>query len=136
MPVKRYKGAKAKCDKLFSEIVRSLGECEAAGYAPGPCSSQLQCMHIISRRFSATRTDLRNAFSGCAAHHRFYTDHPREFSRFITETWAQEYYEHVFRKAQGLGKVDWDVELERLKELKKLITSGELTLDRAREREA
>lgn len=135
MPVKRFKGAKAKADKLFSEIVRSIGECEAAGYAPGPCSNQLQCMHIISRRYSATRTDLRNAFSGCASHHRYYTDHPREFSKFISETWAQEYYDHVYRKSQGLGKVDWIEEAERLKELKKQLDSGELTLDRAREKE-
>lgn len=130
MPVKRFKGAKAKCDKLFSEIIRSIGECEAAGYAPGPCSSQLQCMHIISRRFSNTRTDLRNAFSGCAAHHRYYTDHPREFSKFITETWAQDYYDQVYQKSQGLGKVDWDEEYERLKTIKKRLETE--TLDSLR----
>lgn len=134
MAVKRFKGAKAKCDKLFSEIIRSIGECEAAGYAPGACSTQLQCMHIISRRYSATRTDLRNAFAGCASHHRYYTDHPREFSRFITETWAQDYYDEVYRKSQGLGKVDWDEELVRLKSVKQLLDNG-LTLDRAREME-
>lgn len=126
MAVKRFKGAKAKCDKLFSEIIRSIGECEAAGYAPGGCSQQLQCMHIISRRYSATRTDLRNAFSGCAAHHRYYTDHPREFSRFITETWAQDYYDAVLEKCHGLGKVDWDDEYERLKEIKKRLANESL----------
>lgn len=134
MAVKRFKGAKAKCDKLFSEIIRSLGECEAAGYAPGPCSSQQQCMHIISRRFSATRTDLRNAFDGCAAHHRYYTDHPREFSRFISDTWAQEYYDQIYAKSQGLGKVNWDEELIRLKEIKQLLNDG-YTLDQLREKE-
>lgn len=134
MPVKRYKDAKAKCDKLFSEIIRSIGECEAAGYAPGACSNQLQCMHIISRRFSNTRTDLRNAFSGCAAHHRYYTDQPREFSRFITQTWAQEYYDHIYRKSQEVGKVNWDDEYERLKEIKKQLDSG-VTLDMLREQE-
>lgn len=131
MTVKRFKGAKAKCDKLFSEIIRSLGECEAAGYAPGACSQQLQCMHIISRRFSNTRTDLRNAFSGCAAHHRFYTDHPREFSRFITDTWAQEYYDQVYAKSQAFRKVNWDDELERLREIKKQLDNG-VSLDMLR----
>lgn len=134
MAVKRFKGAKAKCDVLFSQIIRSIGECEAAGYAPGQCSQQLQCMHIISRRFSNTRTDLRNAFSGCAAHHRFYTDHPREFSKFITETWAQVYYEHIYRKSQEVGKIDWDDELERLKEIKKQLDNG-TSLDVLREME-
>lgn len=132
MAVKRFKGAKAKCDKLFSEIIRSLGECEAAGYAPGQCSPQLQCMHIISRRFSNTRTDLRNAFCGCAAHHRYYTDQPREFSKFITETWAQEYYDHIHRKSQEYAKVDWDDELTRLQEIKQQLKSG-VSLDTLRE---
>lgn len=135
MPVKRFKGAKSKCDKLFSEIIRSIGECEAAGYAPGACSNQLQCMHIISRRFSNTRTDLRNAFSGCAAHHRYYTDQPREFSRFITQTWAQEYYKHIYRKSQEVGKVNWDDEYIRLKDIKKQLDSG-VSLDMLREQEA
>lgn len=31
MAVKRYKGAKAKADKLFSEIIRSIGYCENCG---------------------------------------------------------------------------------------------------------
>lgn len=116
MAVKRFKGAKAKCDKLFSEIIRSVGECEASML--GNCSSQLQCMHIISRRYSNTRTDLRNAFSGCAAHHRFFTDNPREFSKFITQTWAQEYYDHVYQKSQEYRKVNWDDEYLRLKDIK------------------
>lgn len=131
MPIKRFKGAKAKCDTLFSQIIRSINECENC-YK----TEHLQCAHIISRRYSNTRTDLRNAFSLCAGCHRYYTDHPREFSRFITKTWAQEYYDHVFRKSQDSTKMDWDKELLRLKDIKRLVDSGEKTLDLLREDEA
>jgi hypothetical protein len=124
MAVKRFKGAKAKADKLFSEIIRSIGECENC-YS----TEWLQCAHIISRRYSNTRTDLRNAFCLCAKCHRKYTDHPREFSKFITDTWAQEYYEDIYRKSQEVGKINWDDEAERLKGIKKLLDQEQTTLD-------
>lgn len=130
MPVKRFKGAKAKCDKIFSQIIRSIGECEKCYKI-----EYLQCAHIISRRYSNTRTDLRNAFSLCAGCHRYFTDHPREFSRFITQTWAQEYYDHIYKKSQEVGKVNWDEEYERLKQIKKWLDNNEMTLDLIREQE-
>jgi hypothetical protein len=132
--MKRATGAKAKADKLFSEVIRSVGYCEAQNYGDMKCSPQLQCMHIISRRFNATRCDTRNAFSGCAAHHRFFTDHPREFSRFITSTWAQEYYDIVYQNSRNLslGKlVDWVERVAFLTDIKE----GRLTLNEARKLE-
>ena len=134
MAVKRAKGAKAKADKLFSEVIRSVGYCEADGYDDVRCSPQLQCMHIISRRFNATRCDTRNAFSGCAAHHRFFTDHPREFSKFITTTWAQKYYDEVYQNSRNssLGKqVDWDERVAFLTDIKE----QRITLEEARKME-
>lgn len=131
MAVKSYKGLKAKSDKLFSEIIRSTGYCEAETYTDVKCSSQLQTMHINSRRFNATRCDTRNAFSGCAAHHRFFTDHPREFSHFITTTWAQKHYDDMFRKSRTATKVDWQERVDFLLRIK----SGEITLQEARELE-
>jgi hypothetical protein len=128
--MKRYKGAKGKCDTLFSQIIRSVNECEK-------CYSidWLQCAHIISRRYSNTRTDLRNAYCLCAKCHRFFTDHPREFSKFITGTWAQDYYEDIYRKSQEVGKIDWDAEVDRLKEIKRSLDKEETTLDKLREKE-
>jgi hypothetical protein len=134
MAIKTYKGLKAKADKLFSEVIRSTGYCEAQGFDGVQCSNQLQTMHIISRRFNATRCDTRNAFSGCAAHHRFYTDHPRQFSRFITETWAQEYYDHVYGKSRDPSagkKVEWEERIDFLTRIK----SNEITLQQARDQE-
>jgi hypothetical protein len=130
MAVRRYKGLKSKADKLFSEIIRSVGYCEAEGL--GKCSYQLQCAHIISRRYNAVRTDTRNAFSLCAGHHRHYTDHPREFSRFITGTWANKYYDSIYAKSQTYQKVDWQERIDFLNRVK----SGELSLSEARELES
>lgn len=129
--LKTYKGAKAKADKLFSEAIRSVGYCEAEGYGDKPCTPQLQCMHIISRRFNSTRTDTRNGMAGCAAHHRYFTDHPREFSHFITDTWASQYYDQIYAKSQISQKIDWQARIDLLKRIK----SGELSLTEARESE-
>lgn len=126
MAVKRYKGTKAKADKLFSEVIRSIGYCESCG-----SSDWLQCAHINSRRFNATRCDTRNAFSLCASCHRKYTDFPREFSRFITTTWAQRYYDDMYQKSRTATKVDWNERIEFLTRIKK----GEITLSEAREME-
>lgn len=132
MPVKRNKGAKGKADRLFSLAVRSIGYCEAEGWDDIKCSSQLQAMHIISRKYNATRCDFRNAFCGCAAHHRYFTDHPRQFSRFITSTWAQKYYDKMWERSRdsSLGKqVDWD---ERIA-LAEDVLAERITLEEARE---
>lgn len=135
MPVKRQKKDKAKADAVFSQIVRSLGYCEAEGWDERKCSPQLQTMHIITRKRSATRTDLRNAFCGCAAHHRYFTDYPRQFSRFITTTWAQKHYDSIYAASLIPTKVDWAERVVYLTDIQKRINSGEITLQQARELE-
>jgi len=111
--IHRPKGAKGKCDTLFSKIIRSRGKCERCGDTD---YAKLQCAHIISRRYSATRTDEDNAWSLCWTCHRRLTDWPREHSHFITETIGSEKYEELREKAETLTKMDWDAELVRLKE--------------------
>jgi hypothetical protein len=133
MAVKRYKGAKAKADLLFSKIIRSQGFCEADGYAQRECKPPLQTAHIISRKFGALFADTRNAYCLCAAHHRFFHDHPREFSRFISGTWGQNYYDQIFAKAKPTKIKEWEWQ-ERVDFLKR-IESGEITIKQARELE-
>lgn len=110
--VKRQKGDKAKADVLFSKIIRSTGRCLRCG-----STENLQCAHIISRKYSATRTDLRNAYCLCAKDHFYFTNWPREFSRFVTEHTGSELYDELKLKAETVTKVKWDTELERLKEV-------------------
>lgn len=112
------KGVKGKCDKLFSEIIRSRGACENCGRSQGV---QLQTAHIISRRYTNTRVNPDNAFCLCASCHRYYTDFPKEFSRFITDKLGIDKYEQVKNKALSTGKVDWEAEYKTLQAIKKSI---------------
>lgn len=135
MPVKTYKKAKGKADKLFSEIIRLNRECEAEGWDSIPCSKQIQTMHIVTRKRSATRTDLRNAMAGCFAHHRYFTDYPRQFSRFISTTWAQGYYDQIYTKSITPTKVDWEERVDFLTDIKQRLVEGEITIAKARQYE-
>lgn len=128
MSLKRHKGEKGKADVVFSKIIRSIGFCEAEGYGSRRCSNQLQTAHIITRGRSATRTDTRNAFCICFAHHRWFHDNPLEFSRFVSTTWARQYYDQLYAKSITPTKVNWG---DRLAFLNR-IASGEFTINEAR----
>lgn len=107
------KGAKFKCDKLFSKIIRADGRCQRCG-----STEWLQCAHIISRRYSNTRCELDNAWPLCGKCHRRLTDWPREHSHYITETIGSERYDELRAQAEGVGKkVNWDDKYEELKKI-------------------
>lgn len=130
MPVKRAKGAKGTADSYYGKIIRSIGHCEKCGTTEGLTTS-----HIVGRRYSATRTDLRNSQALCFSCHRYFTDWPREFSRWITQSIGSELYEELKAKAETLTKVDWNDRATFLKDIYKQIQAGELTLDEARKYE-
>lgn len=96
------KGAKAKCDRLFSLIVRSRGACIQCN-----ATANLQTAHIISRRYSHTRCVLSNAFCACPKCHMRWTDHPVEFASFVLERIGQTEYQRLYLLSQQTGKVDW-----------------------------
>lgn len=75
--------SKATLDALFSQYIRSKDTCEFHGMDGVRCSTQLQCMHLKSRRFLCIRWNPLNAMCGCAAHHAFYTDHPDLFVKAV-----------------------------------------------------
>jgi hypothetical protein len=110
--VARAKGAKAKADKFFSLVVRSLGYCEA-------CRSHmnLQTAHIRSRRFSNTRCELLNAFCLCASCHRKFTDEPLLFASFVHEKRTPSEIAWLQRKSHDIAKVDWEQVASHLEHL-------------------
>lgn len=64
-----------RTDVLFSKFIRARdGFCQSTG--SGACWGDLECAHILSRRFKAVRWDLTNAVALCAGHHDWYTRHP------------------------------------------------------------
>ena len=130
MSVSYGKGDKGKATKLHSELIRKgTAECENCGTSD---YSKLTCAHIVGRRYSSTRTSLNNAFSLCYSCHRKYTDWPREFSHFITDSWAADIYDELKARAYMVTKVDWTKELGFLKEIQSKMKGG-LTLKEARE---
>lgn len=122
MPIAKVKGAKGKCDILFSKLIRSVGHCERCG-----TTEHLQCSHIMSRGYSWTRTMEDNAQSLCAKCHYHFTNNPIEFSKWVFATIGEAKYDFVRAIAlHGVGqKFDWDAELIRLKELTKQMEAGE-----------
>lgn len=106
---------KAEATRLHSLIVRARGACEACGE-----TTNLQCAHIISRRYSRTRTDLSNAFCLCAGCHMRFTEWPLEFGAFVEQKLGAYYYT-LQRDALEGGKVDWAFERDRLQTVWKAI---------------
>lgn len=123
------KAAKAKCDILFSQIVRSIGMCEFSGV-----SDNLQCAHIISRKFGNTRTDFQNAICLSASEHRKGHDNPMDFALKVT-VWSEKNkvdLSKVRERAYSYKKMDWITRLQELKDIKQLIDKGALTLQELR----
>lgn len=111
-------GPKGKATRLHAELVRSRGRCEAQGHGFGSCAGVLECAHIISRRYSATRTDERNAWALCKAHHMRLTAHPDEHMALVGVTIGMVLFGEL--KERALSNVrpwkpwEWEAEVERL----------------------
>ena len=95
---------KNKCDLLFAGIIRErAGKCEETGskYLP-------QCAHLISRSYRATRWDFDNAICLSAARHRYYTDRPLEWEKFIEDKMGRARFEML--KTRALEYKTWTLE--------------------------
>lgn len=129
------RGKKGTATRLHSKVIRALGICERCGESS---YESLQCAHIISRKYNATRTDLRNAFCLCATCHAYFTDHPAEFGRFVDRMWAARLYDALTAKAHSGQKGSdafWQDRIDFLKDIYEQITAGEMTIQEAREYE-
>lgn len=109
------KGARGKATRLHSLVVRARGACERCGRA-----QNLQCAHIIPRRYAATRTDETNAWCLCAGCHMRLTEHPDEHMEFVAETIGMDRFHELKRRAEAGVKANeafWLGEVDRLKGL-------------------
>lgn len=137
MPTKRRSGAKGKADRLFSQLIRSRGYCEARDWPMWPgsivarnvhlCRGPLETAHIYSRRYSHIRCDPDNAVCLCSSAHRYFTDNPVDWGVFV-EWWAEEtgrsvvpgtWGDELRRRRDVGGKVDWEAEVVRLQAITK-----------------
>lgn len=100
-------------DTLFSRIIRMKGECHR-------CRSKanLQCAHLISRRYQQVRWNLRNAVSLCRSCHVMFTYRPLEWDIYIRSSiLPPKTYEELKKKALTIGKIDHKTILEDLKKI-------------------
>lgn len=91
MKKKSIKTIKAKCDKLWSEIIRSKGYCEICG-----TTVNLNAHHIISRHNKVLRWDLQNGICLCVSCHKFSThsvhNDPLGFMEWFRKNYHKDYW--------------------------------------------
>ena len=104
-----------QADTHFSKYVRLRdGQCQNCGTA-----DNLQCAHLISRRYKSIRTSASNAVALCRSCHVFFTHRPLEWAQWIVDRFGQDYYDRLIRQAldTDLAKsVDWKWEADYWKE--------------------
>jgi len=58
-----------------------------------------EAAHILSRRFQVTRRLLENGVGLCRAHHRFGTEHPKEWEMIARRLIGNEVYDRLWKLA-------------------------------------
>jgi hypothetical protein len=125
------KGSRAalgrEADRLWSLIVRGVGRCEACG-----SKERLQAAHGFSRRYRATRWDLRNGVCLCAGCHVRYTHDPLGWEDWLKFWLSRDVYTHnrlggnlylYLREIAQKGRVPKDLE-GIVKGLQKTLDTG------------
>ena len=130
------KGKHLIATDLARSIWRLEGVCEYPLCKNTKDSPQLQGAHIFGvGAYPRLRDDLRNGMSLCSVCHRDFTDNPLKFTDWVRTTKYAKYIEPLQEKNQTYEKRFWPERITELKDVKKAIESGELTLDEAREYE-
>lgn len=126
-----------KAANLAREIWRLHGICENCGAKAK--DRQMQGAHILGvGSHPRIQADVRNGFCLCSVCHRRFHDNSYDFNEFIEGSWAERYIKTLRSKAIRKfsdPKIDWDLKIDQLKEIKRAIIAGELTIEQARELE-
>jgi len=101
------------CEDLARKVCLSVGSCEAAGWEWNgkvySCSDRLEWAHVKSRRHISIKYDPENATCLCNTHHKFFTQHPDQWFKFI-ETKYPGRWDSLNEKLNG-RKLFMDFEL-------------------------
>jgi hypothetical protein len=99
-----------KLDRLFSECIRNIGQCEKCG-----SRENLQCAHVISRRHYNTRWDLENAICLCVKCHLYWSHkEPHAFVRWFDNKYGGSLYEVLKKRSEKTTKVDYEEKLKKM----------------------
>lgn len=103
-----------ECDHRFAVAVkaRDAWQCRCCG-----SPYKIQCAHVVSRRYHATRWLLGNAMALCARCHMKYTQDPLGWDLFVEERLGLAAYSELKRMAlAGVGHLDYEAILATLPE--------------------
>lgn len=106
-----------ECDRRFAFHVkqRDAWICRACGNF-----TRIQCAHIVSRRYHATRWTLGNAVALCSGCHVRFTNDPLAWDAWVDERIGVDAYLELKRIArQGVAHIDYAAILESLPEVPK-----------------
>lgn len=130
MPKSRHKIAA----DLAREIWRIQGKCENPNCRSKVTEPQLHGAHILGvGAHVRVCADLRNGMCLCATCHRYFEDNSFDFTEFVMTTWAAEYIDELRVLARPGGpKIDWQDRIDKLKDIRRAIKAGEMTIEEAR----
>jgi hypothetical protein len=99
----------AYADSLWSQIIRRPGACVICGK-----TERLQAAHGFSRRYHATRHDLRNGFCLCSGCHIRYTYDPLGWDTWLQARWGELLYTTLRERALLNLRVDLELTIKAL----------------------
>ena len=112
----KSKRLKAKADRIWSQIIRSKGFCEARELEG--CLGVLNAAHIIKRDATPLRHDLENGICLCVKHHYWFDkgiamEVSEWFNRKFPDRWKKLKEKDYL--SVGTNKVDYEEVLDKLK---------------------
>jgi HNH endonuclease len=103
--------AKQAADRLFSTFIRTRdGACQECHSTEG-----LQCAHLISRRYLATRWNDDNAVALCFRCHKRYTERPLEWDDWCASHLGEGLWSGLKEIAMNGGRPDIAEVVRRLR---------------------
>lgn len=90
-----------ECDRRFALAIKARDDWKCVICGRG----SVQCAHIISRRYHATRWMLGNAVALCPSHHVFFTHRPLEWDEWVTARLGEAGYQEL--RAIALRSLPW-----------------------------
>jgi hypothetical protein len=91
-------------DKYFSLAIRHRDnhQCQYCWGLDG----KMECAHIHSRRHRRIRWDATNAVTLCNTHHRYFTEEPFAWVKWLTDTYGEGYLDILLEKRNTIMKSD------------------------------
>lgn len=113
--------ARKEADRIFSLYIRKRDQVCQASMGGVLCGLpyDLQCAHLISRRYFALRWNPENAVALCTFHHKKWTEDPLGWDDWCAEHVGAEDWEAMKFRAQRGGMPDLGIVIEDIRALTK-----------------